>query len=182
MQAFSDCPDLNDIEARLLGPPRRRHVELLELGDLLSGHLVAGVRPEGVAWDLRDATRAEPALEVEGVLAVEAQLDAGQGAVFVHLGAHQRPVAHVVVVPDAARGGRPLVGLGVDRRPLRVGDRIAALGLHGTVVGVDGRPVGAEARTLRGRIEAVAQHLGPDRHGLEEDVVARVSCHWRHLN
>ena len=83
----------------------------------------------------------------------------------------------VAVVPHARRDVRRLVGLRVDRAVLGVDRGPAALGLDGAVARLRPRLLDAESGAVRHLVEAVAERLRPDPHGLEEDVVTRVATH-----
>src|SRR5436190_8561623 len=63
----------------------------------------------------------------------------------------------------------------MDRAELRADRRPAALGLDRAKASLRSRPVGPEPCAVRHLVEALAEHLGPDAYGLEQDVVARVT-------
>ena len=58
------------------------------------------------------------------------QLDAGERVGSMSLVAHEREIAHVVVVPDALGDDRPVVGVEADEGLLRADSGPASLGLH----------------------------------------------------
>ena len=173
--------EVDHVEADVPGAPGGVRVEALELEDLVLRHLVAGVKDEGVARHLGDASRDAARLEVFGVIAVEAQLDTGERAMLMDAVDHQREVVQIVAIPQPPGDRRPLVGLGVDRAPLGVHDREPALRLQPAMKRLGSRTIGPESGALRRRVEAVSESLGPDLDRLEEDVVPRISrCRVSH--
>ena len=103
------------------------------------------------------------------------ELDPGQRAVLVHL--LDQPLVHrdVGVVPEPALDVPGDVGRVVELDLLGAHDRPAALGLDAAHLGVGARVQVAHAVAVRHLEEAVAGRHRPDRHRLEQDVVARVA-------
>ena len=152
-------------------------VVALKLADVPLVHLVARAHQEPWAGNLRDAARRQPRLVPRVVRAAEVQLDPGERAVIVRPIAHQAQVLDVVGVPDPRLDRGQVVALRMDRAVLGVDHRPAARGLHPTELRLGSGVVAAEARAVGRLVEAVAHHLRPDAHRLEQQVVFGIPSH-----
>ncbi len=168
---------VDDVEAGGARPAGGGHPLLLHAADVGDRHDPRHRDAVEVARELRRGKRRQPRLARLGVEAAVPELDAGERAVAVRLVGHQPQGARVLVVPQARRHVRRLVGLGADRAVLGAHRRPAALGLHPPKRRLRPRLLDAEARAVRHLVEAVAQRLWPDLHRLEQDVVALKPAH-----
>src|SRR5262249_19041335 len=156
--------DVDDVEPRRLRPACGLGVEALELADAGPVELARVAERVQVRRDLARRAGNFPARGPFRGRAAVPELDAGEGAVLVRLLAHEREVAHVVVVPEPNDGARRAVGLRVNRRQLRADDGPAAFGLRRAETRLRAGLVGAEPGAVRHLVEAVAEHLRPDPH------------------
>src|SRR5262249_30284133 len=82
---------------------------------------------------------------------------------------------HVAVVPQPCGDVRVLVALRVDGAVLRAHRGPAALCLHAAMTRLRPWLLDAESGAVRHLVEAVAQRLRSDAHGLEQHVVAGIA-------
>ena len=169
--------DVDDVEARLAGAHGGVDVHLLDELDVVLVH-VARVRVDlEVRRDLRGPARVVARLHAGRVRSAVPELDPGERVELVQAVAHDRQVAHVVVVPDARRHAMRVVRLGVDRAVLGAEGPPAALRLHAAVIGLEAGLLRARADAVGHLVEAILQRLRPELDRLEEDVVLRVARH-----
>ena len=103
------------------------------------------------------------------------ELDPRERAVLVNLLDQAGVCGDVRCLPDPPLDVVTEVVAVVDLDLLGAHDRPTALGLHPSHDGVGGRIAMAHPVAVRDLEEAVARHDRPNRHGLEEDVVAGLS-------
>ncbi len=169
--------DVDDVETGVPGELRRAHPLLADSLDVAQLHRLRDDERVVVARELGGPERRAARLAAVRVHAAVRQLDAGERAVLVGLVAHEREVAHVVLVPDPGRDDGPVIGVARDQRLFGVHRRPAALRLHPAEARLRARLLRPEPRAVRHLVEAVPQCLRPDPDGLEEDVVLRVAGH-----
>ncbi len=169
--------DVDDVVAGSARAPRRVDVPAAQVGDVAFGHRARLDRVIAVDDDVARRHRRDAAVEVRRVVAVVAQLDAGERAVFVHRVGHQPVLWKVAIIPDAALEVRRNVGARMNFDFLRADHAPAALGLDGAVGGLGARPAVTERIAMRHLEEAVRRRHRSDFDRLEQNVVLRISAH-----
>ena len=169
--------DINDVEAGVLGPERRRLVPAAQVGDVLLVHgaRLHGIVREGRHGQVRRAHRHLAGSQVGPVHAVVGELEPGQRAVRVNRFGHAGEDRDVPLVPQPQLDEGRDVGAVVDLALLGADHAPAAFGLDAAQDGHGGWVAVAHAVAMRHLVEAVGRRHRPDLHRLEEDVVAGIA-------
>src|ERR1700730_12835999 len=167
--------DVDDIETGIQRPDSSGHVVILQALNLR----VVGVsrivtRPQ-VRRQLGNPVRNNPCFGRHWMGPAMPELDSGQRAILMDPLTHHREIAYVVIVPEPRGNGRGVVGFRVDRTVFGANGSPAALGFDGAVLGLETGPLRASPSAMRYLEEPVAQHLWPDGHRLEENVIPAVT-------
>ena len=174
--------DREDVEAGIAGPLAGVHVQLLDLADVVSVHLLAGAHERERTADLGRAARGDSALHAAGVGPAVPDLDRCERALLMDHVAHEAQVGDVALVPEPGADAVRIVRLRRDRAVLGRHGSPAALGLHGAEVRLEAGPVGAGTVAVRRLEEAVGQGLRADLERLEQDVVLGIARHLSYLS
>ncbi len=167
--------DVHDVKTRIARRPGSSGPFLTHADDVGQLHRLRHEVGDEIARQLRRGDRDPPRLAAVPVDPGVVQLDPGERTVLVGPLRDPSQICGVVVVPHPRRGPGRFVGLLADRGVLRADSRPATLSLDSPVLGLrEGLHV-PEATAMGHLEEAVAEHLRPYCHRLEQDVVAWVA-------
>ena len=158
------------------------HVQLLDFGDVIPVHLLAGAHERERARDLGGATGRHATVVAAGIGAPVPDLDGRERALLVDHVAHEAQVPDVTIVPEPCADTVCVVALGSDPAVLGRNRPPTALGFHRTKVRLEARPVRARSIAVSHLEEPVWKRLWAHLDGLEKDVVFWISRHLAYLS